>query len=134
RTLDQCPARSHNHVTIGVGVVHFHESEVRRLQRVILATIEVTLLPRQSLLPKLRRFLIHLVDNSLECALQMRRLIYLKHELPRRYRKKRTIDGEGKLTTQRRSDVVTNVEPARRRLLIKCLSQVWRDRFQHAKQ
>src|SRR5262249_1137942 len=69
-----------------------------------------------------------------ERLLQMRRVVDLKDQLPRRRRQDWSVNRKSKLTTQGRCNVVANVQTVIRLQLLEVLTQIRRNCFQHAEQ
>ena len=109
-SLNQCAARTNNHVAVCIRVVHFNQPKLRRFKLVVRPATNLSLFPGQTGLAKLRRLFVDFSHHTFERLLQMRRVVNFKHQLPRRRRQNWTINREGKLTTQRRGDVVTQIE------------------------
>ena len=76
------------------------------------------------MLPFLRQLLVHFGDDLLKRLLQMRRIVNLEHQLPRRRRQHGAIDGEGILATQRRREIVPQVQAVVLLQVIKMLIQI----------
>src|SRR6185503_9397632 len=133
RLLNERAARTDNQVSVYVRVVNFNQSEVSRSKRVVHAAGEIVLFPCQSAFAEPGRFLIDFVDHLFERVLEMRRIVDLKHQLPRRSRQDWSINRESKLSTEWCGDIVANVESALRLLLVEIFPQVVRDGVQHTK-
>src|SRR5258707_15292652 len=98
--LKQRACRAGDQIAVGEDIVDLY-AKVFRMQRVEGPSAGFGAVPLQRALPLFGDLLVHFGDHLLKALLQMRGIVDLEYELPRRRGQNRPVDGERILAAER---------------------------------